>query len=196
MFAFDPSTHIYTLHGVRLPSVTQLLAPIAPDFSMVPPAVLEAKRQLGVVVHEACELNDEDDLDDESVPLEVEPYLAAWRKFKADTGAKVEMSEQQMFHASLRYAGTLDRVLTISGARWLIDLKTSADPYPSYGVQLAGYLELLRAHPFEFEADGVRRATVHLRPDGTYKLAEFKNPNDAAAFMACLSIWHWKESQK
>lgn len=190
VFHFDEETHTYTLDGVRLPSVTQLLKPIGPDFSMVPPAVLEAKRHLGVVVHEACQFDDEGDLDDESVPVPVAPYLSAWRKFRADTGAQVIANEQQAFHPGLRFAGTIDRLVKLpDGSTWLIDLKTSADPYPSYGVQLAGYQLLL-------SLSDVRRATVHLRDDGTYRQHEFKNPNDAAAFMACLSLHQWKEANK
>ena len=75
----------------------------------------------------------------------------------------------------------------------LIDIKTSADAHASYGVQLAGYSLLL-------ETDGLhattRRATVHLRDDGTYRMHEFKNPNDHAAFRALLAVHHWKESTK
>jgi hypothetical protein len=190
---FDAEAHVYTLDGVRVPSVTQIIKPIGPDFSMVPPSVLEAKRHLGVVVHEACQYDDEGDLDDESVPAEIDPYLAAWRKFKADTGAVVLWNEQRLHHDRLRYAGTIDRVVGIGEATWLIDLKTSASPHASYGVQLAGYAELLTAGGLFTD---LKRATVHLYDDGTYRLHEFKNPNDAAAFMACLSIHQWKEANK
>jgi hypothetical protein len=193
-FHFDAETHTYTLDGVKLPSVTQIIKPIGPDFSMVAPDVLEAKRHLGVVVHEACQYDDEGDLDDDSVPAEIDPYLAAWRKFKADTGAVILENERQLFHPTLRFAGTLDRLAELRDGdgwgRWILDIKTSADPYPSYGVQLCGYQTLLRTD------ETLRRGTVHLREDGSYKLHEFKNPNDAAAFMACLSLYHWKESAK
>lgn len=193
MLQFDAESHTYTVEGARVPSVTQLLAPIAPDFGMVNPATLEAKRILGTVVHEACQFDDEGDLDDESVPAEVDPYLAAWRKFRADTGAKIIANERQLFHPSLRYAGTVDRVAEFDGKTWVLDLKTSADPYPSYGVQLAGYAELMAAAGLLVE---LHRATVHLRPDGTFKLVPFKNPADFAAFRACLALYQWKEANK
>lgn len=189
-FNFDEATHTYTLNGRRLPSVTQLLAPIGMDFSMVPADVLEAKRQLGTAVHQACELDDDDDLDEDSLPDALRPYLAAWRKFKADTGALVLDNERKLFHASLGFAGTLDRRVTMRGDLWLLDLKTSAEPHASYGVQLAGY-EVLLQH-----SEPHRRGTVHLRDDGTYRLHEFNNPNDAACFRALLSLHHWKESTK
>jgi hypothetical protein len=190
---FDPDAHVYTFDGRRVPSVTQLLAPIAQDFSMVPAGVLEAKRILGTVVHEACQYDDEGDLDDETVPAEVDGYLSAWRKFRADTGACIIANEKQMYHADLQYAGTVDRVASFDGEMWVLDLKTSAAPAPSYGVQLAGYAGLLAANGLLVP---LRRATVHLFNDGGYKLVEFKNPADTAAFRACLAIWNWKEATK
>lgn len=192
-FNFDEASHTYTLGGVVIPSVTQVLKPIAPDFSMVPPAVLERKRALGVAVHLACELEDDGDLGECDDVLT--PYVDGWRKFKEDTGALILMNERRLFHPALRYAGTLDRLVTMRGDVWMLDIKTSADPAPSYGAQTAAYVELIRA--MEGDARGpIRRGTVHLREDGTYRLHEFKNPNDLPAFMACLSLHHWKESNK
>lgn len=194
MLQFDAEHHTYTFEGRRVPSVTQLLEPIKPDFSMVPPDVLEAKRLLGTVVHEACQFDDEGDLDDETVPEAVDPYLSAWRKFRADTGAVILANERKMYHPALGYAGTVDRIASISREMWVIDLKTSVAPYASYAVQTAGYVELAKAVDWP-DAD-FKRASVHLFNDGTYKLVPYKNPADAAAFRACLALWNWKESQK
>lgn len=191
---FDQESHTYRLDGQVVPSVTQLLQPIRPDFSGIPPMVLEAKRALGIEVHYACELDDEDDLDEDSVPEAVVPYLAAWRKFKADTGAVVVMNEQQLAHSALRYAGTLDRVVRVrDGDHYLIDLKTSISMNASFGVQLAGYQLLLDDSAFTTK---LARKGLQLKNDGTYKLVPYENPNDVAAFRACLSLFHWKESQK
>lgn len=190
---FDESTHTYRLDGQVVPSVTQLLKPIGPDFSQIPADVLERKRQLGTAVHLACELDDDGDLDDDSLDPALVPYVAAWRKFKADTGAVVLVNEKQLAHEDLRYAGTVDRVVSVGREPWLVDLKTSADPHAAYGVQLAGYEELLRKAS-RMQVD--TRATVHLRDDGTFRLHQFTNPNDAACFRALLSIHHWKETTK
>jgi len=190
-FHFDPIEHRYTLGGMVLPSVTQILGPIKPDFSMVSADVLERKRQLGQAVHQACELDDEGDLDEgETDPL-VLAYLQGWRKFRADTGALVLENERQLYHPALAYAGTLDRAVSVEGATWLVDLKTAyPNPVPAFGVQLAGY-DLLR------QAHGARqvpiRASVHLLEDGTYRMKSYKNPNDYVCFRALLSLEHWKK---
>lgn len=191
---FDEAAHVYRLGGVVVPSVTQLLEPIKPDFAGIPPSVLEAKRELGTAVHLACELDDDDDLDEDSVPEAVAPYLAAWRAFKSDTGAEVLMNEQKLAHRSLRYAGTLDRLVRVrSGDVYLVDLKTAISMSASFGPQLCGYQLLLDESIYDLK---LARKGLQLRKDGTYRLVPYNNPNDMAAFRACLSLYHWKEANK
>jgi hypothetical protein len=193
MLIFDEASHTYWLDGVAVPSVTTIIRPLAPDFSVIPPDVLEAKRLLGTSVHTACELDDLGELDDESTDPRVMGYVGAWRAFRRDRGVTIVANECRLAHAGLRFAGTLDRVVAEpSGEFWLLDLKTSADPVPSYGVQLAGYALLLEVADFAVPRS-MKRATVHLRGDGTYKLQAFNDPNDDAAFRACLALYQWKE---
>lgn len=200
-FTFDEAAHEYRLDGARLPSVTQLIngACIGPDFSMVPPHHLEAARAFGVAVHTACELDDLGELDDDGTDPRVMRCVAAWRRFKRETEAEILATEQRLYHPTLRYAGTLDGLanLTTKGnARglWLLDRKTGVEPHASYGVQLSAYRLLLDANCTTGATPTfpMRRGTVHLFDDGTYRLHEFKNPNDEAAFRACLAIHAWK----
>lgn len=194
-FQFDPEDHVYTLGGIILPSVTQVLDPIKPDYSMVPPAVLERKRQLGNAVHAACELDDMGELDDSETDPEIMGYVLGWREFLRNTGCKVIENERQLYHPSLFYAGTLDRALVFVDETWIVDIKTVApSPMPSFGVQIAGYDLLRQAHG---AAPADKRASVHLLADGTYRMKTYKNPNDYACFRALLSVAHWKkENQK
>lgn len=199
-FTFDEPTHEYRLDGVRLPSVTQILAPIKPDFSRVDPATLEAKRALGVAVHLACELDDQGELDDDGTDPRVLGFVAGWRRFRADTGAAILANEQRLYHPALRYAGTLDRLAYLRtgddahAAAWILDLKTGDEAHPSFGVQLSGYELLLRAQRGEDGHTDLRRGTVHLREDGTYRLHRFTDPGDEATFIACLTIARWREN--
>lgn len=211
-FTFDEASHVYRLDGHRLPSVTEILAPIKPDFSMVPPAVLEAKRAFGTAVHLACELDDLGELDDDATDPAVMSCVQAWRRFRSDTGATVVMNEQRLYHPALRFAGTLDRLayLRMKGddqpSTWLLDIKTGAEPMPSFGVQLAGYRLLLTAQedpgPLSsafgeafrsIGADSIKRASVHLDASGGYRFHEYRDPADEATFMACLAIHRFKE---
>jgi hypothetical protein len=140
------------------------------------------------------------ELDDEGTDERVMARVAGWRKFKDATAATVLLNEHRLYHPTLRFAGTLDRLMLLGESRelWLIDVKTSDEPHASYGVQLSGYRLLLEAHADSEVGPGtvVNRGTVHLFDDGTYRLHPFKNPNDEAAFRACLAIHAWKEATK
>jgi hypothetical protein len=186
---FDEPTHVYRLAGAIVPSVTQILAPLC-SFEGIPRATLEAKRDLGQRVHFACQLDDEDDLDEVSVEPDVAPYLSAYRKFRRETGATVVLNEQRVVEPRLRYAGTLDRVIRLDGVKWLVDLKTSFTTPISAGPQTAAYLRALA------DPSVLHRAALRLRADGSYRLDPLTGADDWSAFMACLALHQFKESHQ
>lgn len=186
MLTFDQDTHTYRFMGGVVPGVTSILQPLV-DFSRVPPAVLDAKRDLGTRVHEACQYDDEDDLDEDSVQDDVRGYLQAWRKFRAETGAEVLACEQRVFDPMRMYAGTLDRVLKYRHTKWVVDIKTAIATPATVGPQTAAYLRALG------DTTVIRRAAIRLRPDGTYRFDELTDPNDWAVFVACLTVHNFKE---
>lgn len=186
MLTFDEARHLYTFGGETVPGVTSILRPLV-DFGRVPRDVLDAKADLGRRVHFACQLHDENDLDEASVEADVAPYLAAYRRFLAESGATVLENEKQVYEPTLRYAGTLDRVMLVSGLRWLVDIKTSIALPNSVGAQTSAYLRALR------DPQVTRRGALRLRPDGSYRLDPLTEPDDFSVFMACLTIYRWQE---
>lgn len=104
---FEPEGHIYTWNGRRLPSITQILAAegfINTDWYD------EWSRDKGSMVHLACHYDITNELDEDSLDDEIRPYLAAFRKFMADSGLKVERSEVPGVNTTHIYAGTPDLV--------------------------------------------------------------------------------------
>jgi len=186
---FDEVSHTYRLGGARVPSVTQILAPLS-SFEGIPPHVLDAKRDLGQRVHFACQLDDEHDLDESSVEPDVEPYLAGWRRFLRESGAVVVHNEQQVADPVLRFAGTLDNVLEVPTytGRWLVDKKTCFSLPMAVGPQTAAYMRAFA------DPTVTRRAALRLRPDGTYRFDPLTGADDWSAFMACLCLHRFKES--
>lgn len=194
MFEFDEPTHVYRLNGVVIPSVTTILRPLY-DFRMIDPAILHAKAALGTAVHRACELLDNDDLDQETdegkAGLEpIAGYLAGYVKFKAEVRPVVLENESRLFHPVHRYAGTIDRRYTINRDLWDIDLKSTVAMSPVVGLQTAAYSELFKANG---DRRRPRRGALQLFPDGKYKLWEFKDPSDIAVFLSLLNIHRFKE---
>lgn len=191
---FDEATHTYLVDGVRVPSVTQVLKPLY-SFDGIPNAVLNAKAALGTAVHQACELLDNDDLDEESdegleALAPIAGYLAGYKKFKAEKKPVVIENETRLFHPVHRYAGTIDRRYLIENATWDIDLKTTAAMSPIVGLQTAAYSEMFKANG---KPERSRRGALQLFRNGTYKLHEFKDPADFSVFLSLLTVQRYKE---
>lgn len=187
--AFEPDSHTYSVSGMVLPSVTQVLQPLQ-DFRFVDDATLRAAASFGTAVHRVCELYDQDDLVMDSVDRPLVPYLEAWCRFLSETRAKVLQVEQRYHHRSLGYAGTLDRLLEIDGARVLADIKSVSRLSAVVGVQLAAYATLLENNT---EHKEVKRAAVQLCPDGTYRLRFYEESMDWPTFLSLLTLHNWRK---
>jgi hypothetical protein len=85
---FDPAGHRYTVAGERWPSVTEVLDPLL-ELDGIPRAVLKAAAEFGTHVHMATDLFDKGVLDEPALDPHLAPYLAGWKLFLRDTGAKV-----------------------------------------------------------------------------------------------------------
>lgn len=182
---FDEANHTYRYAGELVPSVTQVLQPLS-DFSFVNPEVLAAASAFGTAVHKCCELNDTNDLDEDALDPALVPYLTAWRKFCADHEAEWSMIEARVFHEGLRYAGTLDRYGKVQGKACVVDIKTSAQLYPSIGPQLAGYKNAISSAP-----PATARMAVQLKGDGNYVAKTYTDRTDWPLFCSLLTLRQW-----
>ena len=188
---FDEATHTYRLDGKIIPSVTQIIAPLY-SFEHVNAEVLERASAFGTAVHRACELHDHDDLSDD-LDDALLPYLKAWVKFRADADFWPTSIETRVHCPVYKFAGTLDRIGTISGKLKIIDIKTSTTLDKAIGVQLAGYEIAARSCGLIGPKEKVGRVAVQLREDGTYKIEPYNDDFDKSAFMALLTLKNWKE---
>lgn len=186
MLIFDDKSHTYFWDGVEVPGVTSILSPLI-DFSRVPPAVLQAAADFGTAVHLACELDDVGDLDESTLDAALIPYLDAWRAFCVDHDVNWDVIEQPVYHSSLRYAGTPDRIGYVRGSKCVVDIKSTAQLYPSVGPQLSAYAYAYDAGM----APTMQRIAVQLKADGTYKAQQYKDPTDWPTFCSLLTIRNW-----
>lgn len=191
---FDEAGHRYTLDGLEVPSVTQVIG-FLNNYSGIPPAVMELARDRGDAVHFATALHDGNDLDVESLDPRIAPYLAAWIRFRFDIDFDPVHIEQRVVSLKHRYAGTLDRMgLIRCGSRAkaaLVDIKCTAALPLSAGPQTAAY-DLAARESVDGWPLRVQRYTVQLRPDGTYRMTEHANPGDAGVFLSALNLHNWR----
>jgi hypothetical protein len=187
--------HEYMCDTVRLPHVTGVLKASG---------VVDARwythyaRQRGLAVHVACDLIDEDNLDADSVDPRLVGYLDAYLKFLNEHNPAYQFSEELVYSNLYRYAGTLDRagVVETYPCPLVIDLKTG-DPGRAVRLQLSGYAQALR----EQTGKMWRRASLWLRPDGTYRWQVYdQDPHlyreDLNAYLAALTLLRWMNREE
>lgn len=191
---FDAANHRYTVGGERLPSVTEVLDPLL-ELDGIPKHVLKAAAEFGTHVHMACDLYDRGVLDEPALDPHLAPYLAAWKIFLKDTGAKVLATELRVLHPQLRYAGTLDKIVVWPNRKRArnaqLDIKSGEVPR-TVGPQTAAYADALRHTRPEFA--GADRYAIQLRPDATYRLIKQNDPRDFHIFVSALNLHRWRNS--
>lgn len=189
---FDAELHQYSLDGQILPSVTQVLEACGVvDYSYLPPATRRMALGRGSAVHSATQFDDEGDLDETLLDDELVPYVAAWRRFRAETGFVPDLIEHRDHHPKYQYAGTLDRRGSFpDGTKAICDIKSnSSEGWVS--LQLAAYsafFESPRAY---------RRICAEVHKDATYRLIEFPSANytaDFGRFLACMTVYRLQQT--
>lgn len=188
-----------TADGRSVPSVTQVLKADgrSADFSQVPFATLERKRQIGKAAHMATHYYDEGDLVLSTVDAEVLPYLRAWMLWKAEYGFRPLMLET-VVTSSFEYVGCFDRfgVSTQAPGRYMLpDIKIGNPSDAAAHLQTAGYEEALREYFPEFAAAVIDRLSVQLCPDGRYKVFPYRNRSDRNEFLAAVRRVHARTAE-
>jgi hypothetical protein len=189
---FEPTGHTYSIAGRRIPGVTSVIEPLE-RFIGVDPAVLEYASERGRAVHLACDLVDEDDLDREALDPVLVPYVEAYERFRSELRPEWEAVEQVVYSERYGYAGRLDRAGCLYGIknqapRVVLDIKTVAALSPVTGLQLAAYAE---AYDPDRRRTPPRRFALQIKPDGTYRLQEYRERSDLSVFLAQLTIAGW-----
>lgn len=193
---FEPAAHAYALDGRPILSVTAILKKVGlVDLSRIPADLLEQKRAIGQAVHEATHYWDQDDLLPGSVDPVVEPYLLAYRAFRAERGFTPLYLETRVHHPRYHYAGTFDRLGLLSSTYGgpctavLLDIKTGDPELACANLQTAGYLEAYLQSPLPLpDAKTIDRWSVQLRPDGSYRLHKYTDVRDRGIFLAAAQL--------
>jgi len=126
---YDPTRKIV------IPSTTQLLqyAHVVDSSYIDPHYAID-----GTEIHTMTEMVDNGLYIPELVEDRVHAALVAYEQFLVENDVEWEETEEIIFHEDLFYAGTKDRLGTVNGVRYLVDLK-SGNKYRWHILQLAGY---------------------------------------------------------
>lgn len=180
---FEDESHTYRWDGAVVPSVTQLLKPVGFDYDSIPRHIVQHASERGTAVHAATEFYDDGDLDEDSVDLEILPYVQAWRLFREQSGFQVFRSEVRVYSERHGFAGTFDCLGVLNRQLAIVEKKTTAQLHPSTAIQVSAYMRAFNeGKPREEQAK--RCYSVWLRRDGTYRLDEHDPETHWGAFLA------------
>jgi len=198
---FDAATHVYTLDGVRVPSVTQILKDSGLiDFSGIPESILEAARVRGTTVHQAIAYFNDGDLDLEQFRIDFPDYvgyLEGWLTFCAQRDFVPIVNECRIASRRYQVAGTLDTIGELDGEAVLLDYATGNPEDVSKDYQTAAYHRLALEWADQRDADPrlvafftkhtlVRRYGVALKRDGSFALHPYNDPGDFRKFLTLV----------
>ena len=187
---FTAETHTYTLEGVELPSVTQIVRFLSYDVTATAKSWLrDVAADRGTRIHEYCMLYDFGELP-EQIDFDcagyVKAYIAFCRDYKPDWWCieRIAYAERN----GTKYAGTVDRVGMIDGEAVIVDIKTgSTKSAVLNAAQLTGYAGFgLIPAPALYN--------LYLSKHGVYEYIPRKPNYDV--FDACLTLHKSLERKK
>ena len=180
---FNEEKHLYTMDGVVIPSVTQIMQPLsAAHYKGVDDGVLAKAAEKGTAVHESAELYLRYQVDD--CPAEYHGYMDGFIQFVDEYKPEVIDTEKRLYHPLYRYAGTADLLCKIDGKVTLIDYKTTVSVADKLvRVQLEAYAQALAQEGVRIEQKGI----LHLSKEGKKHLC-FYPAQDAEAWRVFGSL--------
>jgi len=184
MLTFDPIPHEYRWQNAIVPSVTQIIRPIATDFGFVAPDVLERARQKGDAVALMMELDCARQLDEESLTGPLVGYFKQWRDFLRVTKFQVLHAELPLYSKLYGYAGKFDLFGVLESNEMVIDEKSGAVPKTAR-PQTAAYAQLIKE---EGICAKPRRRVLDLKEDSWKLSDEYRDPGDLKVFLSCLTL--------
>lgn len=201
-FIYNEETRVHTLDGVRIPSVSDIIAPLN-NFAGIPEAVLQRKCDLGIQFHKAVELHILDDLVFDSLDPDLvkpmETFIEWW------TGeSKVNnllFVEKPLVCPDFGYCGKPDIVMS----QGIYDIKLRPYNPVTDPLQLAGYEGMVPLMPKV--STSLFKKVLSFSVKGSMKIVDASNSQAWAMFGAMLTQYknytafekmldNWKQHQK
>ncbi len=180
---FREDTHQYFLRGKELPSVTTILKDVGiiADGFYTPESA-----ERGTYVHAATALIDAGEKSWTPRYADLEGYLDAWKKFKAENRPRWNTIEQPAASEAWKYAGTADRENITQKYYRVWEIKTGV-PANCHRLQTGAY-PLIRGK------SSSERYCVYLQSTGSYKVERHEDPMDSQIFIGALRVYKEKRS--
>lgn len=178
-FRFEESTHTYSdLTGRPIPSITQLLKRAG---YINTEWFTEAGRDRGTQVHALTADYDLGVLSFDDLQTLVSPYrgyVLGWAQAMKLLSHEWTVIEEGIAHPTMKFAGKPDRGGIVFARPACNELKTGAKE-AWHGLQVAMQCLLLESR-LGCPAEQINRYATYLKPDGRFKIEQFKDRTDFA----------------
>ncbi len=166
----DESSHVYFVSGKPVPtSVTGIIkwaGYINDSF------YTDYGRTRGRLTHLALHWFNTGTLDEESLNAALLPYFTAYVRFLTDSGFIVTESEIKVYNPAWDYAGTADLLGHFRRSPGILNLGDSKTYKPAEWAKTQTSLYAMALNKY------VRRFSLELRKNGTYKYHPYDDPAD------------------
>lgn len=189
-FIYNEEARIHTLDGKIIPSVSNIVAPLSMDYTMIKKGVLERKRDLGIAFHECIRLFLNNDLDEDSIDEELVIPMRQFTEFWehdefADVPTPTIIAIEQAFcNEKLKYCGKPDLVTEDCIYDWkLRKFDPCCDP-----LRMVGYGGLVSDFPTK------RKIVVEFRLDAGYRVHNAERKQAWPMYRKLLD-YYWKQKE-
>lgn len=124
------------------------------------------------------------------LPDAIETSFLHWLEWRRQHRVKPLVMEQVVYSRAHRYAGTMDLVAEVDGARTVIDLKTSKAVYPEMPVQITAYRHAWTEMGHETDAGLVLRLPKAISDPG-FEAVPVTDPALFDVFLTALRLFNW-----
>jgi hypothetical protein len=183
---FDEDRHVYSLRGMKMPSVTQIMEPMTLMlYAGIPYGTLSQAADRGTRAHE--QISNYVMYGIEEYDEDTAPYIEAYKEFHQGYDPLWLASEYRIYHKQLRYAGTVDLIGYVepdSGEGVdVVDIKCTSQFHGiMLATQVSAYAEALKSHGIKIR----RRYGLQLQKSGKPRFEEVKD--NYKLFIHCLAI--------
>lgn len=186
---FDEALHRYTVGGMVVPGITQVLKLTGfVDDSWF----TQESRDRGTATHRACWFLAEGDLDWGTVGPEILPRVKAFERFLAEYKPELIAAELPLHSPTYGFAGTPDFVFRLGGGPALIEVKTGR-------AGLAAKLQTAAQKVLVEEQLGLKAVTrfaFELTADGQYRFVPHNEYGDRTMFLNGVAMIHRRINEK
>ncbi len=174
---FDPATHMYTMNGKRLPSVTEIIRDVLPSHQWG----TEWHMERGTQIHVAAKL-----IAEGKIPIvdpQIQGHVDGVRAFMGREVRNVIAAEVSVYCTKTLYGGTLDLIAEINSVGLcIVDYKASGCEYRT-ALQMCAYAMAWDDKSIKY---GVM---VLLDGDGKYRCKTVKLADYVNAWRAVRSVY-------